>query len=60
MTCHVDDAQQHADQSPAGCPPRRTPAGPRLDPADRPDPDELARLRTQLARRLRTNRFMRG
>ncbi|MGH3550502.1 MAG: hypothetical protein ACRDQU_20760 [Pseudonocardiaceae bacterium] len=40
--------------------PRRPPTGPRLDPADRPDPDELARLRTRLAKRFRSNKFMRG
>lgn len=40
--------------------PRRAPNPPRLAEADRPDPDELARVRAQLARSSRLNRFMRS
>lgn len=39
--------------------PRRAPQPPRIDQADLPDPDELARLRAQLARSSRPSRFIR-
>ncbi len=40
--------------------PRRPIQPPLIDPGDRPDPEELARARAQLARRLRRNRFISG
>lgn len=39
--------------------PRRAPNPPRLADQDRPDPDELARQRAQLARSTRPNKFIR-
>lgn len=39
--------------------PRRAPSPPRIDEADRPDPDELACARAQLARSSRPNKFIR-
>ena len=41
----TDNDQQEARRLPAGHRPRRAPTGPQLDPADRPDPEQLQRER---------------